>query len=94
MRSHVAQNNNSRRSAIDEGAIATERKARKRTKEGFGWTKTVAGQFNGRFKGRGRVGWTFASRQPPKPFQLPWLLEMPAQASEASGGFRSKFAFV
>jgi transposase len=61
---HVAQNNNHRRSAIDErttrhdGYTVSQRK-RKRVEEVFGWMKTVALQRKTRFRGLARVGWMF-----------------------------------
>jgi transposase len=61
---HVAQNNNHRRSAIDDrttrhdGYTVSQRK-RKRVEEVFGWMKTVALQRKTRFRGLARVGWMF-----------------------------------
>jgi hypothetical protein len=65
VRPHVAQNDNGRRSAIDRrtsrhAGYAMSQKVRKRIEEAFGWIKTVAGQRKTWFKGRDRVGWTFA----------------------------------
>ena len=64
VRPHVAQNTNGRRSAIDgrttrHAGYAMSQKIRKRIEEGFGWTKTVAGQCKTRFRGKARVGWAF-----------------------------------
>jgi transposase len=61
---HVAQNDNNRRSAIDdrttrhEGYEISQRK-RKRIEEVFGWIKTIALQRKTRFRGLERVGWMF-----------------------------------
>jgi len=61
---HVAQNDSSRRSAIDgrttrhDGYRISQRK-RKRVEEVFGWMKTVALQRKTRFRGLDRVGWMF-----------------------------------
>ena len=64
VRPHVAQNTGNRRSAIDErttrhGGYAVSQRIRKRIEEAFGWIKTVAGQEKTRFRGVGRVGWSF-----------------------------------
>ena len=61
---HVAQNNNHRRSAIDErttrhDGYAVSQRKRKRVEEVFGWMKTVALQRKTRFRGLARVGWMF-----------------------------------
>jgi transposase len=61
---HVAQNANSRRSAIDRRTTrhrgyAVSQRIRKRIEEAFGWIKVVAGQEKTRFRGRDRVGWAF-----------------------------------
>src|SRR6185437_2349132 len=59
---HVAQNDSSRRSAIDgrttrhDGYRISQRK-RKRVEEVFGWMKTVALQRRTRFRGLDRVRW-------------------------------------
>lgn len=61
---HVAQNDSSRRSAIDgrttrhEGYGLSQVK-RKRVEEVFGWMKTVALQRKTRFRGLDRVAWMF-----------------------------------
>ena len=61
---HVAQNDNHRRSAIDDrtrrhaGYEISQRK-RKRIEEVFGWIKTIALQRKTRFRGPERVGWMF-----------------------------------
>jgi len=61
---HVAQNNKSRASAIDdrttrhEGYAVSQRK-RKRVEEIFGWLKTVAFLRKTRHRGTARVGWMF-----------------------------------
>lgn len=61
---HVAQNDTSRKSAIDgrttrhEGYQVSQRK-RKRVEEVFGWMKTVALQRKTRFRGLDRVGYMF-----------------------------------
>jgi transposase len=64
VRAHVAQNTSGRRSAIDgrttrHAGYALSQRIRKRIEEGFGWTKTVAGQRKTRFRGRDRVAWAF-----------------------------------
>jgi transposase len=61
---HVAQSTNGRRSAIDgrttrHGGYLVSQRIRKRIEEAFGWMKTVGGQEKTRFKGVGRVGWSF-----------------------------------
>jgi transposase len=61
---HVAQNTSNRSSAIDgrttrHGGYAVSQRIRKRIEEAFGWIKTVAGQEKTRFRGVGRVGWSF-----------------------------------
>ncbi|HEY4086807.1 MAG TPA: IS5 family transposase [Bryobacteraceae bacterium] len=61
---HVAQNNNHRRSAIDDrttrhDGYAVSQRKRKRVEEVFGWMKTVALQRKTRFRGLARVGWMF-----------------------------------
>ena len=61
---HLAQNTGNRRSAIDgrttrHGGYAVSQRIRKRIEEAFGWIKTVAGQEKTRFRGVGRVGWSF-----------------------------------
>lgn len=61
---HVAQNDTSRRSAIDarttrhEGYAVSQRQ-RKRVEEVFGWMKTVGLQRKTRFLGPERTGWMF-----------------------------------
>jgi transposase len=61
---HVAQNNNGRRSAIDQrttrhpGYVISQQK-RKRVEEIFGWLKTVGGLRKLRHRGLDRVEWTF-----------------------------------
>lgn len=61
---HMAQNDSSRRSAVDarttrhEGYVVSQRK-RKRVEEVFGWMKTVALQRKTRFVGPDRTGWMF-----------------------------------
>lgn len=66
---HVAQNNNHRRSAIDDrttrhDGYTVSQPKRKRVEEVFGWMKTVALQRKTRFRGLARVGWVFTSRPP------------------------------
>ena len=62
---HFAQNDNNRRSAIDnrttrhEGYEISQRK-RKRIEEVFGWIKTIALQRKTRFRGLDRVGCMFS----------------------------------
>lgn len=61
---HVAQNDNNRRSAIDERTTRHDgyqisQKKRKRIEEVFGWIKTIALQRKTRFRGLDRVGWMF-----------------------------------
>ncbi|MDQ2711510.1 MAG: IS5 family transposase [Acidobacteriota bacterium] len=63
---HVTQNNNNRRSAIDERTtrhqgyeISQRKRKRKRVEEVFGWIKTIALQRKTRFRGLERVGWMF-----------------------------------
>lgn len=61
---HVAQNDTSRRSAIDErttrhDGYALSQRKRKRVEEVFGWVKTIALQRKTRFRGLERVGWMF-----------------------------------
>ena len=61
---HLAQNTSNRGSAIDgrttrHGGYAVSQRIRKRIEEAFGWIKTVAGQEKTRFRGVGRVGWSF-----------------------------------
>jgi len=83
-RPHVAQNNNGRRSAIDarttrHAGYAMSQKIRKRIEEGFGWTKTVAGQCKTRFRGKARVGWAFTfAAASYNLVRLPKLLAAPA----------------
>lgn len=61
---HVAQNDNGRRSAIDDrttrhlGYKVSQRK-RKSVEQIFGWTKTVANLRKTRHRGQHRVGWIF-----------------------------------
>jgi transposase len=62
---HVAQNTTGRRSAIDgrttrHPGYARSIKARKLVEEIFGWMKTVATMRKTRFRGKDRVGWSFA----------------------------------
>ena len=62
----VAQNTNGRSSAIDgrttrHGGYAVSHRIRKRIEEAFGWIKVVAGQEKTKFRGRDRVGWSFAN---------------------------------
>ena len=62
---HVAQNTSGRSSAIDgrttrHPGYAVSQRIRKRIEEAFGWIKTVAGQERTKFRGRERVGWSFA----------------------------------
>jgi len=61
---HVAQNTGNRSSAIDgrttrHGGYEVSQRIRKRIEEAFGWIKTVAGQEKTRFRGVGRVGFSF-----------------------------------
>src|SRR5271166_6229984 len=62
---HVAQSTSGRSSAIDarttrhRGYVVSQR-IRKRIEEAFGWMKTIAGQEKTKFRGRERVGWSFA----------------------------------
>ena len=54
-------------------------KIRKRIEEGFGWTKTVAGQRKTRFRGKARVGWAFTfAAVAYNLVRLPKLLAAPA----------------
>jgi transposase len=84
VRPHVAQNTNGRRSAIDgrttrHAGYAMSQKIRKRIEEGFGWTKTVAGQRKTRFRGKARVGWAFTfAAAAYNLVRLPKLLAAPA----------------
>jgi transposase len=60
---HIAQNM-SRRSAIDRRTTrhpgyAMSQRLRKRIEEGFGWMKTIAGLKKTKYRGIGRVGWSF-----------------------------------
>jgi len=60
---HIAQNT-SRRSAIDgrttrHPGYAVSQRIRKRIEEGFGWMKTIAGLKKTKYRGIGRVGWSF-----------------------------------
>jgi len=60
---HIAQNM-SRRSAIDgrttrHPGYAVSQRIRKRIEEGFGWMKTIAGLKKTKYRGIGRVGWSF-----------------------------------
>ena len=60
---HIAQNT-SRRSAIDgrttrHSGYAVSQRIRKRIEEGFGWMKTIAGLKKTKYRGIGRVGWSF-----------------------------------
>jgi len=67
---HVARNNHPtktgkrRTSAIDarvtrHPGYRVSQRVRKRIEEGFGWTKTIAGQCKTKFRGIERVGWAF-----------------------------------
>ena len=61
---HVAQNNQSRRSAIDgrttrHPGYQISQRARKKVEESFGWMKTVGLLRKLRHRGRERVGWIF-----------------------------------
>ena len=61
---HVAQNTGNRRSAIDgrttrQGGYLVSQRIRKRIQEACGWIKTLGGQEKTRFRGVGRVGWSF-----------------------------------
>ena len=61
---HVAQNNTSRRSAIDgrttrHAGYAISQRIRKWIEEGFGWMKTVGGMRKTRYRGLEKVGWSF-----------------------------------
>ena len=61
---HVAQNNKSRKSAIDgrttrHAGYAESQKKRKRVEEIFGWMKTVGGMRKLRHRGLELVGWMF-----------------------------------
>ncbi len=61
---HVAQNDNGRRSAIDDrttrhpGYVVSLR-IRKRIEEAFGWAKTVAGLRKARHRGLPKIDWQF-----------------------------------
>ena len=60
---HIAQNT-SRRFAIDRRTTphpgyAVSQRIRKRIEEGFGWMKTIAGLKKTKYRGIGRVGWSF-----------------------------------
>jgi hypothetical protein len=62
--SHVAQNINGRRTAIDRrttryAGYAISERILKRIEETLGWMKTVAGQRKTKFRGTNRVGWSF-----------------------------------
>jgi len=64
VRSHVAQNNTNRRSAIDGRATrhpdyGLSQKIRKRIEEVFGWAKTCGTMRKTRHRGQQRVGWSF-----------------------------------
>jgi transposase len=84
VRPHVAQNTNGRRSAIDgrttrHTGYVMSQKIRKRIEEGFGWTKTVAGQRKTHFRGKARVGWAFTfAAAAYNLVRLPKLLAAPA----------------
>ena len=84
VRAHVAQNTNGRRSCIDRrttrhAGYGMSQKIRKRIEEGFGWIKTVGGQRKTRFRGRDKVGWTFAfTAAAYNLVRLPKLLGAPA----------------
>jgi transposase len=61
---HVAQNDNGRRSAVDERTTRhpgykVSLILRKRIEEAFGWMKTIGGQRKTRFRGTPRVDWMF-----------------------------------
>ena len=61
---HLARNTSGRRSAIDgrttrHSGYGVSQRIRKRIEEAFGWIKTVAGQEKTRFRGVGRVGFSF-----------------------------------
>jgi hypothetical protein len=64
--SHVSQNTNGRRSAIDRrrttrhAGYAVSVRFRKRIEEAFGWIKTVGGLCKTRHSGTDRVGWMFS----------------------------------
>jgi len=81
---HVARNTSGRSSAIDGRTIrhsgyAASQRIRKRIEEAFGWIKTVGGQAKARFRGVGRVGWSFTfAAAAYNLIRLPKLLEAPA----------------
>ena len=61
---HVAQNNNRRKSAIDgrttrHAGYGISQRKRKRVEEIFGWMKTVGGMRKLRHRGLELVGWIF-----------------------------------
>jgi transposase len=61
---HVAQNDTSRQSAIDERTTrhpgyAISQRIRKRVEEAFGWMKTIGPMRKTKFRGTDRVGWQF-----------------------------------
>jgi transposase len=67
---HIARNDyptktGKRRTSAIDGRVtrhpgyAASQRIRKRIEEGFGWTKTIAGQCKTRFRGVLRVGWAF-----------------------------------
>jgi transposase len=81
---HVAQNASGRSSAIDgrttrHAGYALSQCIRKRIEEAFGWIKTIAGQEKTKFRGRERVGWTFAfAAAAYNLIRLPKLMAAPA----------------
>ena len=81
---HVAQNQNSRRSAIDgrttrHPGYAVSQRIRKRIEEVFGWAKTVAGLRKMRHRGLPKVDWQFTLAMAAYDLvRLPKLLAEPA----------------
>jgi transposase len=79
---HIARNT-SRRSAIDvrttrHPGYAISQRIRKRIEEGFGWMKTVAGLRKTKYRGLGKVGWTFTfAAAAYNPIRLPKLMTEP-----------------
>ncbi len=87
---HVAQNTNSRRSAIDGRSTCHEGyqvslRSRKRIEEAFGWAKTVAGLRKLRHRGQPKVDWQFTFAMAAYNLaRLPKLLGAPAWRPDES----------
>jgi transposase len=81
---HVAQNNSTRRSAIDRrttrhAGYEVSQRIRKRIEEAFGWAKTVAGLRKMRHRGLPKVSWQFTLAMAAyNLIRLPKLLALPA----------------